>query len=214
MRVTAIAAVARNLVIGREDGLPWHLPEDFARFKQVTLGGNLIMGRVTFESIGKPLPGRLSIVVSRSAHPRAGLAQDREGGPDVAAVRQGSDFEPTGSQPAEPAALARFRGDLEERLQQPAEPAARACGPIEGVVWVRSLDEALDAAGANGRPIFIGGGAQLYRLAWPVLTDLDITHVDAEPDGDAHFPVIDPSEWEQTWSEPHDGFAFATYRRR
>lgn len=60
-----IAAVSRNGVIGARGTLPWHLPEDFKYFKETTLGHAVIMGRKTFESIGKPLPHRRNIVVSR-----------------------------------------------------------------------------------------------------------------------------------------------------
>ena len=63
--ITLIVAVADNGVIGRDNGLPWHLPEDLKRFKRLTLGKPVIMGRKTFESIGKPLPGRQNIVVTR-----------------------------------------------------------------------------------------------------------------------------------------------------
>jgi dihydrofolate reductase len=65
-RVAIIAAVARNGVIGRRNRMPWHLPEDLKRFKRLTLGHAVIMGRRTFESIGKPLAGRSNIVVTRS----------------------------------------------------------------------------------------------------------------------------------------------------
>ncbi|MCB1842486.1 MAG: dihydrofolate reductase [Halioglobus sp.] len=65
--VALIAAVAENGVIGRDNGLPWHLPADLAYFKRVTLGKPIIMGRKTFVSIGRPLPGRSSIVISRNA---------------------------------------------------------------------------------------------------------------------------------------------------
>ena len=65
MTVTLIAAVARNGVIGAAGGIPWHLPEDFAHFKATTLGHTLVMGRATYESIGRPLPGRTTIVVTR-----------------------------------------------------------------------------------------------------------------------------------------------------
>ena len=61
-----IAAVARNGVIGNAGSLPWHLPSDLKRFKQVTMGRPVIMGRKTWESIGKPLHGRLNIVVTRN----------------------------------------------------------------------------------------------------------------------------------------------------
>jgi len=64
--MTAVAAMSENRVIGCEGGIPWHLPEDFRFFKATTLGGVLVMGRKTHESIGKPLPGRETIVVSAS----------------------------------------------------------------------------------------------------------------------------------------------------
>ena len=65
-RVTLVAALGRNRVIGRDGGMPWHLPEDLRHFKALTLGHPLVMGRRTFESIGRPLPGRRTIVVTRS----------------------------------------------------------------------------------------------------------------------------------------------------
>jgi len=66
MKITLIAAVAENRVIGRDGGLPWRLPDDLRRFKQRTLGHNVIMGRRTYESLAAPLPNRPAIVVSRS----------------------------------------------------------------------------------------------------------------------------------------------------
>ncbi|WP_300404027.1 dihydrofolate reductase [Nocardioides sp.] len=65
MKVIAIAAVARNGVIGADGSIPWHLPEDFAHFKRTTLGHTLLMGRATYDSIGRPLPGRATIVLTR-----------------------------------------------------------------------------------------------------------------------------------------------------
>lgn len=64
-RLTLIVAVADNGVIGREGGLPWRLSEDLRRFKQRTLGRPVVMGRKTWESLGKPLPGRTNIVITR-----------------------------------------------------------------------------------------------------------------------------------------------------
>nr|WP_284694865.1 type 3 dihydrofolate reductase [Photobacterium galatheae] len=61
-----VAAMAKNRVIGKDNAMPWHLPADFAWFKKVTLGKPVVMGRKTFESIGRPLPGRHNIVISRS----------------------------------------------------------------------------------------------------------------------------------------------------
>jgi len=66
--VTLIVAASDNGVIGRANSLPWHLPEDLKRFKRLTMGKPMIMGRKTFESIGKPLPGRLNIVVTRDTN--------------------------------------------------------------------------------------------------------------------------------------------------
>lgn len=67
--VTHIVAIAKNRVIGADGKLPWHLPEDLKFFKAETTGHAIIMGRKTFDSIGKALPGRLSIVVSRRPAP-------------------------------------------------------------------------------------------------------------------------------------------------
>lgn len=64
-QVTLVVAAALNGVIGRDGGLPWHLPADLAHFKRVTLGRPVLMGRRTHESIGRPLPGRLNLVLSR-----------------------------------------------------------------------------------------------------------------------------------------------------
>jgi dihydrofolate reductase len=66
--ITLIVAVADNGVIGRDNALPWHLPEDLKRFKRQTMGKPIVMGRKTYESIGKPLPGRHNIVMTRDTN--------------------------------------------------------------------------------------------------------------------------------------------------
>lgn len=71
MIVTLIAAMAENRVMGRNGHLPWQLPEDLARFRRLTMGHPLIMGRKTFEGIGRPLPGRTTMVLSRQPGYRA-----------------------------------------------------------------------------------------------------------------------------------------------
>lgn len=65
MSISLIVAVADNGVIGVQNGLPWRLPEDLKRFKALTMGKPIVMGRKTFDSIGKPLPGRTNIVITR-----------------------------------------------------------------------------------------------------------------------------------------------------
>lgn len=69
----AIAAMSENRVIGIENRIPWHIPEDFKWFKKKTMGQILIMGRKTYESIGRPLPGRETIILSRSGYEVPGL---------------------------------------------------------------------------------------------------------------------------------------------
>lgn len=69
MQIAMIAAMAANRVIGFNNQMPWHLPADLKHFKAVTLGKPVIMGRKTYESIGRPLPGRRNIVISRQAPP-------------------------------------------------------------------------------------------------------------------------------------------------
>jgi dihydrofolate reductase len=163
MEITAIAAVGRNGVIGAGNDIPWNIPADWRRFKQVTLGGSLIMGRRTFESIGKPLPGRTSLVISRT--------------PDEAA-RAAAVTAPAGTE----------------------------------VRFLSSIEEAIAAADPS-RPVFVAGGGAIYSAAWPHLTRLDITEVDAEPPGDTFFPSIDPAEWVEVSREPHPGYAFVKYER-
>ena len=71
MKISIIAAMAENRVIGRKGTIPWNIPADRRRFRELTMGHPLIMGRKTFESIGRPLPGRANIVLSRQRDFRA-----------------------------------------------------------------------------------------------------------------------------------------------
>jgi dihydrofolate reductase len=156
--VVAIAAVARNGVIGADGAIPWHLPGDLPRFKRLTSGHVLIMGRKTYDSIGRPLPGRTTIVITRNPQWQA-----------------------------------------------------------DGVRVVHSWDDALKLAAEVDPegPVFIAGGGDIYRTALPVTDRLEITEVDAEPDGDATFPEIIASDWEETdRDDDHDGFSWVTYVSR
>ena len=100
--VVIVVAVAEGGVIGADGGMPWHLPEDLAHFKRATMGTVMVMGRLTFESIGRPLPGRRSVVITRDenwTHPgaeRAGGLEDalRIAGPGrVSLIGGGQIFE-------------------------------------------------------------------------------------------------------------------------
>ena len=70
--LSLIVATANNRIIGKDNEMPWHLPADLAYFKKTTLGKPIIMGRKTYESIGRPLPGRRNIVISRNSNYQAG----------------------------------------------------------------------------------------------------------------------------------------------
>ncbi len=83
-KLIAIVAMAANRVIGREGRLPWHFPEDLKFFKRTTLGHPILMGRATYESIGRPLPGRQNIVLSRTMGPTEGITVIQ----DISELRQ------------------------------------------------------------------------------------------------------------------------------
>ena len=143
MRLSLIAAVARNGVIGRDNDLPWRLSADLRHFRQLTTGHPIVMGRKTWESIGRPLPGRRNIVLSRD--------------PDFVA---------------------------------------------DGAEVFPALDEALGAV-AEEEEVFIIGGAALYAGALPRADRLHLTRVDAEVEGDVHFPEFDGDRWVCVSRESH-----------
>ena len=176
--LAGIAAVARNGVIGADGDIPWRIPEDWQRFQRLTMGHVLIMGRKTWASIGRPLPGRITYVVTRDDTLSGGTSpltphRDRNNTQQVAPMWRGED-----------------------------------------VYAVRFLDEAFEQAAAR-KPgtIFVAGGGQIYRAAWHRMTRLEITEVDAEPEGDVTFPEIRSDEWREISREPRPGFAYVGYRR-
>ncbi len=83
MRVSLVVAVSQNGIIGADGGMPWHLPSDLKHFKQITLGKPVIMGRRTFEAIGRALPGRDNIIITRRKGYRA---EDTMVAPDISAA--------------------------------------------------------------------------------------------------------------------------------
>ncbi|MGB1173613.1 MAG: dihydrofolate reductase [Marinobacterium sp.] len=143
MRLALIVAQGLNRVIGNDNKLPWYLPEDLRYFKEVTMGKPIIMGRKTFESIGKPLPGRLNIVITRDSNWSA------EGVKVVSGL-----------------------GDAIE--------------VGEGQALIDGVEEAV-----------IIGGAQIYAQSLSIVDRLYLTQVEAEPEGDAYFPEIDYSQWQE-----------------
>jgi dihydrofolate reductase len=140
-RISLIAAVAANAVIGKDGDMPWRIPSDFAWFKRTTMGKPMIMGRKQFETFPKPLAGRPHIVVTR----QAGYA-------------------------------------------------------AEGVSVVHDLDAAYALAGdlaveAGADEIMVIGGGDIYAQAIERADRLYISHVALSPEGQVHFPPIDPALW-------------------
>jgi len=160
----AIAAMSLNRVIGRDNQIPWHLPEDFQWFKRVTTGHFVLMGRKTFASLGRPLPNRTNIVLTRT--PRK-LAHD----PVFA-----------------PALVGNWTPRIGRSYQLSLERIT------ERDVWlVRSLPKQL-AAFDRVRPqreLLVIGGAQIYAQTLPQCTDLYLTVVFREVEGDALFPPFE-----------------------
>jgi len=151
-----IAAVARNGVIGKGGALPWHLSEDLKHFKKTTDGHAIIMGRKTHQSIGRALPGRRNIVITRA----------------VGAV-------------------------------------------FPGCETAHSLDEAIALARSTDPCPFVIGGASVYAEALPLATELHLTQIDQDVEGDTYFPM-GLSDFEEVASQPAEtrGVVFRVLRRK
>jgi dihydrofolate reductase len=149
-----IAAMANNRVIGDGPKIPWRLPEDMKRFRALTEGHAILMGRKTFDSIGKPLPKRRNIIVSRTP----GLV-------------------------------------------------------IAGCEVVNDVVQAIALARQTDSDPCIAGGAEIYKLALPHVTRMELTLVDGEFTGDAYFPEWNASEWQETARAAGQGCTYVTLQR-
>lgn len=164
MIIILIVAKAKNQVIGKDNQLIWRLSADLKRFKNLTTGHHILMGRKTYDSLGKPLPNRTHLIITRNP-----------------------------------------------KFQTP-----------EGHYAFNSLEDAVIFCNKIGvEKLFIIGGGQIYREALPICDQLEITEVDATPDGDTFFPDIDLKTWKETGREefPADEkneypYAFVTYEKR
>jgi dihydrofolate reductase len=143
MKVSIVVAVAQNNVIGKDNQLLWHLPNDLKFFKQLTSGHHILMGRKTYQSIGKPLPNRTNMIITADQN-----------------------FE------------------------------APSCLVFTDIN--KAIEEAMQA---NEHELFIIGGAQIYKLAMPLVNKIYLTKIDASFDGDTFFPEIKPSEWKQVTNQ-------------
>jgi dihydrofolate reductase len=139
--IVLLAAMDRRRGIGLRGGLPWHLPDDLKRFKRVTTGRTILMGRKTAQSIGRALPQRRNLVLTRASSL-----------------------------------------------------------PFDGMEVVPSLDAAL---GLSPDGLVVIGGGEVYAIALPRATRLDLTLVDAEVGADVFFPEYDPLQWREVSREHH-----------
>ncbi|MDQ0964963.1 dihydrofolate reductase [Flavobacterium sp. W4I14] len=137
-------AIGENFAIGKNNQLLWHMPADLKFFKQTTSGHTVVMGRKTFDSVGRPLPNRRNIVITR-------------------------------------------------------DPSLK----IAGVEVVNSLDEALAITKTEEKPVFIVGGAEIYKQALPKTATLYLTTIHHHFDADTFFPEIDRNEWKVISSKTH-----------
>ena len=148
MKISLIAAIGENRVIGAKGDLPWHLPDDMKFFSKTTRGHYVLMGRKNYDSIPlkfRPLPGRPNIVVTRTNQM------------DTSKV------------------------DVVNTIE-------------EGIKLAKDAGE---------EELFIIGGGEIYRQTIDLANKLDITHVDASPDGDTHFPVFDESQYSKSVLNHH-----------
>ena len=160
MKISLVAALDRNYAIGRAGEMPWHLPDDLKRFKQLTLGKPVLMGRKTALAIGRPLPGRTNLVLTRS-----GVA------------------------------------------------------PFAGQETAASMPAAIERAGSED--LMVIGGGEVYALALPYATHLNLTWIDtAAENPDAFFPRFDLAQWRETLrirhpvNETHEyAFDFVDYEK-
>ena len=140
MTVSIIVAIGENHAIGKNNQLLWHMPNDLKHFKDTTSGRTIIMGRKTFDSVGKPLPRRRNIVVTRQ---------------DIT---------------------------------------------IPGCEVVKSIEDGL-ALCKDEDEVFIGGGAEIYKLAMHLTDRIYLTIIHKSFDADTFFPEINKSEWKEVKRE-------------
>lgn len=188
----AIAAMSENRVIGSGNTIPWHLPEDFKWFKRMTMGNIVVMGRKTFESLGRPLPNRRNLVLTR--RPRK-LRNDH---PDLF----GGFTEWLGGKDT---------GRKLKRQYQFYIPRVDT-GDKTDIVVCNSLSN-LNPEDFESQ-VFICGGAQIYEQSLPLCSDLYLTHVKRVVEGDAFFPPFEELFEPVEILQDNADFRIVHYRRR
>jgi dihydrofolate reductase len=146
MLISFIVAAAKNNAIGKDGKLPWHLPADLRYFKNITWGMPVLMGRKTFEAMGKLLPGRKNIVLTKQAGWKA-----------------------------------------------------------KGVITVKNMEDAIFVAKqTDALELMVIGGGEIYKSLIEKAKRIYLTRVEAEPEADTFFPVLDPKQWHLVSSKNHE----------
>lgn len=141
-----MVARSDNRVIGKNNELVWHMPADLKYFRETTLGHYVVMGRKTYESVNKPLPGRTNVIITRQPNYNR-----------------------------------------------------------EGCTVVHTVEDAFSLGERDGQTeIFILGGSQIYERTIDVADRIYLTEIKAEFEGDAYFPEIDATQWEELKREEHE----------
>ena len=196
MEKSIIVAIADNNAIGKDNALLWHISEDLKFFKRTTMGCPVIMGRKTFESIGRPLPKRLNILVSRSGY------EAPEGVRVVASLEEAFGL----------AGVEILRSAQNDKVpaQNDKEPAQNDKEPAQNDKHNVMPSEVETSASR----VFVIGGGQIYAQAISQVDSMVITHVHTViEDADTFFPAIDPSVWvaaerSELQTDPETGYTF------
>lgn len=184
--VSIIVAMSRNRVIGKENKLIWHLPADLKHFKETTMGKPIIMGRKTFESVGKPLPGRTNIVITRNK------AYQAEGCLMAASVEQALEMVNKGKYDS---GTSEDTGDQSELNWGSSKDAMEQPDMKTGHSEVTKEKPELNPDPPKGNEVFIAGGGEIYKQAMPLADRMYITIIDHDFDGDTFFPGFSAAEW-------------------
>lgn len=154
--IIVAAMTKKNHIIGKDNWLPWNIPEELQHFRKLTENGIVIMGRKTYDSIGRPMPRRRNIIVSRTTQ------------------------------------------------------------HIDKVETAPTVEKAIEMAKADNKPIFIIGGAQIYKHALEndLIDKMYLTFIKKEYEGDTAFPDFDENDWETTYQEDHEEFEFVILKKK
>lgn len=174
MNISLIVAISENNVIGRDNDLPWHIPEDLKRFKEITKGHPVIMGRKTHESIGRLLPNRTNIIITRDTDYKV------EGAIVVYSLDE---------------AIEEAKNVIASKTKQSQDSGqARMTEITHGKQSTKNYDESSSPQPSPEKEretkdeVFIIGGGQIFKQAMEIADKLYLTVVHTEIEGDVYFP--------------------------